>query len=224
MAQQPHFALRRTIAPTAEPITLAAAKAHLRVSIPDEDDVITRMLRGARAKVESDSGRALMPSTWLMALDRFPLLPNSQYSPGNPNIQTPVVNNVWPLDASAWAIVLPRSPLIAVTSIQYTATDLSTQTMDPSTYLVDSLSEPPRLSPPAGAFWPATVWKMGAVQVTFQAGYATADLVPEELIDAIYLLLGHRYENREAVTQGTMTAVPMGYDSLIAAGAVASVW
>jgi uncharacterized phiE125 gp8 family phage protein len=68
----------------------------------------------------------------------------------------------------------------------------------------------------AGKWWPATAcYNYGAVQVTFVAGYGNAAAVPADLKAAIKLLVGHLYENREAVTLGAMPAeLPLGFASV----------
>lgn len=224
MAQQPHFWLRVVTPPAAQPLTIDQAKAHLRIDTDADDDYVTDLISLARECVEDWTGRALLTTTYRMSMDRFPLLPNSQYSPGNPSVLTPVVNNVWPLDASAWAITLPRSPLISIASINYTATNGSTQTMDPSTYMVDSDGEPPRIAPLAGAFWPPVMWQPDSVQITFTAGYASPSAVPAGLRHAMRLLMGHWYENREAAAPMKLEQAPFGLAALLAKDSTGYIW
>jgi len=57
--------------PTDEPITLAEAKANLRVIGTDEDTDITRMIRAARQMAEERLNRALMPQTLAFGADGF---------------------------------------------------------------------------------------------------------------------------------------------------------
>ena len=54
--------------------------------------------------------------------------------------------------------------------------------------------------------------------MTYQAGYASNDAVPASLRHAALLLIGHWYENREAVNVGNIVQdVPLAYDALISA-------
>lgn len=68
-------------------------------------------------------------------------------------------------------------------------------------FLVDSDSEPPRLYPTYGNFWPATLRVPNAVQIFFTAGYGTdGAAAPANLKMAVMLATGASYQNREAIT------------------------
>jgi len=58
--------------PAAEPVTLADAKAWLRVEHDDDDDVIAALIAGARSHVEAQTRRALITQSWRLVLDRWP--------------------------------------------------------------------------------------------------------------------------------------------------------
>jgi hypothetical protein len=168
-----HAALKLLTPPAFEPVSIALAKSHMRLnaSFTADDALIAQYISAAREYCEDYTARAFLPQTYRYSLDQFPLLPNSQYAPGNPNIVQPAVNNIWPLDPSQWAMFLPRSPVQSVTSIVYADTPTTTQTLSPSTYIVDSDSEPARVTTAAGSFWPSAVFNPNAVQITFVAGY-----------------------------------------------------
>ncbi len=59
-------------APAAEPLSLAAAKAYLRVAHDDDDDVITALIAAARIHVEATTRRALITQTWRLSRDAWP--------------------------------------------------------------------------------------------------------------------------------------------------------
>lgn len=186
-----HTALKLKTGPTAEPLTLAKAKAHLRVLGGDEDAVIRDFLKAAREEVENQTDRALMPQTWDLFLDEFP--------------------------AESGPIVLHRSPVQSITTLAYIDTDGNPQTLTLTTdFVLDASSEPARIVPAVDKTWPSTESIVNAVTVTFLTGYANAAAVPHGLKAAIRLILGHLFNNRESVVMGGGPAVlPMGAESLI---------
>ena len=58
--------------PGAEPVSLGQAKAWLRVSHADEDELITDLLRASRERVEAFTGRALIQRQYRESLDDWP--------------------------------------------------------------------------------------------------------------------------------------------------------
>lgn len=167
-------------APDSEPVTLTEAKAHLRVDGTDDDTLISALIVAARQGAEHSTGRALMPQTWELALDEF-----------------------------EDEIDLPNPPLISVTSVKYTDSDGVEQTIDAADYQVDSHSAPARLLPAYGLEWPTSREQANAVLVRYQAGYADAASVPQEIKAWMLLRVGLLYENRESVAAGvTLSELP----------------
>lgn len=62
-----------------------------------------------------------------------------------------------------------------------------------------------------GSTWPTSY---GPSTVTVEAGYATADDVPQSMKQAILLLVGHWFANRESVSDKAMTEVPFAVEAL----------
>src|SRR3546814_18289687 len=61
--------------------------------------------------------------------------------------------------------------------------------------------------------WPA-IGRNGYATVTYTAGYAPEE-VPVALVQAMLLLIGHSFSNREAVSVGnTGSEIPLGVESL----------
>lgn len=177
-------------APASEPLTLAEAKLHLRVDVADDDTLITALIVAARQYCESVLWRALMPQTWEFYLDE------------------------WPCDDE---IELPKPPLQSVTSVKYTNSVGATTTMSAGDYTVDTASEPGRVVLNYGTWWPTvTLATANPIAIRYVCGYADAVHVPETIKAAMKLLIGHLYENREAVVAGLIvTSVPLAVESLL---------
>ncbi len=190
-----HWATKIVTPAAAEPVYLDDLKAHLRVTVDDDDDLISSYLSAARRVAEQWSRQTLMPTQYLLTVDRFPLVPNSQFAPGNPSVLTPVLQNTWPLDPSIWAIFLPHNPVISIDQFRYVDITNGLTTLDPSEYQLDSVSTPGRISNIVGSFWPSIAFVPSAVQITFTAGYASIAEIPASLILAIKMLTRLYYDN-----------------------------
>ena len=66
------MALVMTAAPSVEPISLAEAKAHLRIDASDEDALLTSLITAARMFVERTLSLALVTESWSLYLDGWP--------------------------------------------------------------------------------------------------------------------------------------------------------
>lgn len=181
----------RTVAPTETPIDVALLKEHLRISSSDQANVLPLYLESAVAWVEKFTGRSLMPQTWRATFPHFP--------------------------ERAW---LPfAAPFTAISSVTYYDTDNVSQTLASSVYTVPADSEPACLMLVSGQSWPSLFCRDDAVTITYTAGYAQASDVPTPLRQAVLVLAGHFYENREAVLvsaiskemEFTVTALCMPY-------------
>lgn len=171
------MAWKVTVQPTVEPLELDEVKQHLKVTYTNEDTLITAMIQAARQEVESYCGINLLSQTIEESFDCFP---GTEYH--NP------FGNLW----------LSRSPLISVTSISYQDTDNATQTLESTKYAIDTKAMPGCISPEYNETWPSTVFVKNAVTVTYTVGYGTtAADVPATIKQAMLLMIGDWYENRE---------------------------
>lgn len=155
--------------PSSEPISLSEAKGHLRVDASDEDSYISGLIVAARQFIELQTQRALITQTWKLSLDQFP---------------------------TNKTVYIPLSSLRLVEGITYYDTTGATQTLPATDYYVDSDNDPGRV---VLVDTVATYDRPSAVQIQFQAGYGSAADVPQAIKQAMLLLIGHWYENREAV-------------------------
>jgi uncharacterized phiE125 gp8 family phage protein len=160
---------------------------------------------------EEMTQRQFMRATWKLSLDRFPGISGDQsywdasYRQGDYRDLFEYQN-----------ILLPRPPLVA-TGVAITYVDPAGATQTFTDFVADASAEPGRIRPAFGSFWPVTQPTLKAVSITYQSGYLDAASVPEPIKQAILLLFGHWYANREAVTVGVMAAnLPMAVDTLLA--------
>lgn len=58
--------------PAAEPLSLAQAKAFLRVEHDDDDELIAALIAGSRLHIEAQTRRALMTQSWRLVRDAWP--------------------------------------------------------------------------------------------------------------------------------------------------------
>lgn len=159
----------RISAPVTEPVTLAEAKAHLRVDLSDDDAMIQRLIAAAREWVETVAGRALITQTWRMSLDD------------------------WPEDVS---VALIRPPVQAVTAVRtFDATGVASVWAG-ANYALSFGAEPQRLIRLAAA-WPTPGRTSSGIEIDMTCGYGTlAADVPAALRQAVLLKIAQLYERR----------------------------
>lgn len=177
------------VPPAREPVSLARAKAQVRVDLADtsEDELIEGYIAAAREQVEGDTRRALPLQTWEYTTDAFP---------------------------RCGFIELPHPPLVAVQLVSYVDAAGIVQTMDPTAYVQETAPLVGRVSLAHGASWPAAR-RGGPVTIRYVCGYQEG-AVPARLVNAMLLLIGHWHGNRSQTVTGTIIAeLPKGYDSLI---------
>lgn len=162
------MALSLVTPPAVEPVSLAEAKGQLRLSLADDDALITELIAAARDYVETCTHRALITQTWDDKRDGFP----------------------------AWsdAIWLPKPPLVSVTSVTYVDQNGVTQTWSSTLYTVDAPTGPKArmgaIVPNYGQAFPSTRDVVNAVTIRLVAGYgAAATAVPAGLKAAMKLLI-----------------------------------
>lgn len=195
------MALRVIVPPPVAAISSQDAhlRLHLRLGYDEreEDALIDRMARAAQGHIERTTSRRMITQTLRLLLPGFPA------GDGAICRDTP--------------IVLPVAPVQAVLAIRYLDRDGAQQEMDPGAIRVELGREPARVWPPDGGGWPRTRGWPDGVEVDFVAGYgATGDDVPDDLMQAVRLLVAHHFENREAAATGAPSPLPLGVSAMAA--------
>lgn len=215
--------LIQTSPPSAEPITLDQAKAHLRVTFAQEDDLIGSLVTASRRYCESALKQGLVTQSWTMYLDGFPAA-GGYYNKAIRDVWSgsgglPSGLGFYPgmVPNSTGVIDLPRPPILSVDAVRYFDFAGDVQVVDPSLYVV-SLGTPARIQPQYSTVWPIARPTIDAVQVDFTSGYgADGSAVPATIRQAMLLCISHWYNNREWVSDGSFATVPQTVQALLGA-------
>ncbi|MQX34436.1 head-tail connector protein [Sinorhizobium meliloti] len=114
------------------------------------------------------------------------------------------------LDQFPCEIIVPLGPVTGVTSVTYRDGAGLEQPVSGLRYDLDQ--QPLRIWSARDTAWPTITCEPGAVKVTFECGHET---LPQDLRWALLLLVGHFYENREAVADGGLAELPLGVASIL---------
>jgi uncharacterized phiE125 gp8 family phage protein len=102
-----------------------------------------------------------------------------------------------------------------VTFIKYYDTNNTEQTLHASNVDVDTKVRPGRIYESETGNFPNTYERPNAVEVEFIVGGAAAD-IPAPIVQAIYIIVGRYYENRQDVVVGTQAnELPLMVDHLL---------
>lgn len=159
------------------PVSVDDVLRHLRLegAVEHEAD-LTHLLDAAIAYVEAESDLVLSVAKFRWTLDYFPC---------------------------AW-LGLPVRPVIDA-SVRYRDPAGDWQTVDPANYQLAGQANPPVLRLAPRASWPSVdLDSWGAVEITLTAGHHPPD-VPVQAKQAILLLCGEWFANREASVVATVT-------------------
>lgn len=178
--------------PAVYPVTVEECKAQSRITFPDDDSLIERLIKGRVAHVEQYLQRKLITQTWKMWLDS------------------------WPTSE----IKVLFGDLQSVTHVKYTDKDEVQNTLDSAEYLVDTDSVPGRIILGYEKTWPTdTLSPKNPIEIQFVTGFGdTADDVPQDIKDAILIMVSDLYTYRESVVTNNkmnIEPLPFGIDALL---------
>ena len=156
----------QTSPPATEPVSLAEAKAHLRVNHNDDDVYISTLIKMARETIEAQTGLGLISQGWSVFLDDWP---------------------------EQGAIELPLAPVLDVADIRVHGDDDSFAIIDPAHYYEDKVSRPARIILRGSRNWAAPGRVANGIEILLTIGFTS---VPEPLREAVLQLLGHWYQTR----------------------------
>lgn len=202
------------------PLSLEVIKRHLRIDSYEDDELLLQLCDAAVSHIDASGsgslGLALMTQQWEMRLDGFPWSHPDHFW-----------NTVYPYPREhEWRrwyrdpneIEIPYPPLVSVDLVTYFDSAGVQQTISSTAYQIARVGtrRPSVLWPAVGASWPtAESFLSGSVTIRFTCGYASAQLIPASIRQALLLLIGHLYENREA-TGPNLAEMPFGFANLLA--------
>ena len=155
-----------TTPPATEPVTLAEAKAHLRVTHDDDDTYISDTDQNGTAVDRSADGVWPHLPGWSVFLDDWP------------------ENGV---------IELPLAPVLDIADIKVYGDDDTFGIIDPAHYYEDKVSRPARIILRGSRSWVRPGRVANGIEILLTIGFVS---VPEPLREAVLQLVGHWYETR----------------------------
>ena len=178
----------RVTDPATVPVSLAEAKAHLRVDGSDEDTLIAALVDAAVEHFDGTGtlGKAIITQTWA---DWF------APAPGNARLRI--------------------GPFVSLTSVEYYDEDNALQTATLGNFETWQVGDFVVVKPKPDNAWPTGYSRPDAFKVTYVAGFGSASDVPATIKQAILLTVAHWYEHRMAVDDVKMSELPFAVEALI---------
>lgn len=161
-------------------LSVMEAKRQLRIEPEntDEEDHIADLCAAAHRRIERELGYPILRQTLQTHLTGFP----------------------------RGAIWLGGGDTAAVVSITYIDANGDPQTLAPSGYRLNAVGRIAEVYRAPNTTWPRVQCQPGAVVIEWTAGWLSPTDVPEDLIHAMKLLVGHWDSNREAVVVGSIAS------------------
>lgn len=175
------------------PVSLDIVKAHLRIETSDDDALIETYIRAAAREFERQTSRGLYPAHYAWRLDS------------------------WPKDGEE----LPFGPVRSVDRLTWIDSAGNEQEVDGAEWSYALSDRGARLCYETGFSAPRPGRPLNGIAVWFSAGHDPAGYqatesearlqLPQTAVSALLLLVGHWYQNREAVNVGNLvTQLPLG--------------
>jgi len=168
-------------------VILDDMKDHLRIDNTDSDDIILEYIDAAVQYIEDRTGRRIINTS---DVDYF--------------------------DSWGSYLELSRYPVASLDSITYYDNDNAQQTLSSSLYVIDLDSRPTKVFVEYNAALPGILSKLNSIAVNYTAGGGTTWAgAPETIKQALYLLVGDWYNNRENSGEKKLSDISYGVEALL---------
>ncbi len=162
--------------PDVEPITVEQARLNTRIDLDTDDDILERLIKGAREFVEKYINGALITQDWIVYFD----------------IDDKVT--------CRGAILLPFMPVQEIDAITSYDRDNDGEEMEVTDYYLSGR----RVCLNSGSLWPTDLRDYDCLAIEVVVGYGDdAESIPTPILEAMYKLIAHGYEHREAYFDST---------------------
>lgn len=176
-------------APAVTPISVAEAKAHLRIDHAEDDALISSLIDAAVSYIDATGvlGRGMVTQDWAQ----------------------------WVSQAPGW-VRLRLGPFQSLVSVEYYDTDGALQTATLADYETRLDGDFVICKPKTGNTWPAAQTRGDAIKITYRIGYGDAATdVPQNIRHALLMTVAHLYEQRLLYVDVQLREVPLAVEALI---------
>ena len=200
--------------PAEEPITVAEVKDHARILSADQDALIATYIKACREMIEQFLTRKLVTQEIEAFMDGFPAGGASAWWVGIRQ-GTPLSTGITGR-RSIHLDILPVQAAPAPVISTFNETD--TETVFPtSDYRVDSIDpdQKARITLVDGGTWPSDLRNSLAVKIVYTVGYGDAAAVPQDIKQAMLMIVAYWIQQKEAACSVNLSVVPLSHKHLL---------